>query len=157
MPEYEEESEQMTNSVVESLSFSDREDCSTDQIELPAPTNHNTAGRVLCHGVKYQKAKDELQKLFQNQIDFELAQWFIEAKVPKEHIDWYFKKGLRPENSTIKSAYHLLEAVDELELGMGIKSWKEGFTSFSELVSTLFRQSIQLTQNRRLKTEIGWR
>ena len=132
----------MSNSDVESLSFSNREDCSTDQIELPAPTNHNTAGRVLRDGVKYRKAEDELWEPFQNQIDFELAQWFIEAKVPKEHIDRYFKKGLRPENSTIKSAYHLLEAVDELESGMGMKSWKEGFASFSELVSTLFRQSI---------------
>ena len=50
----------MSNSDVESLSFSDREDCSTDQIELPAPTNHNTAGRALRDGVKYRKAEDEL-------------------------------------------------------------------------------------------------
>ena len=33
--EYKQGSEQMSNSDVESLSFSDREDCSTDQIELP--------------------------------------------------------------------------------------------------------------------------
>ena len=59
-PEYEQESEQISNSDVESLSFSNREDCSKDQIELPVPTNYNTAGRVLRDGVKYQKAENEL-------------------------------------------------------------------------------------------------
>ncbi|KAG0632929.1 hypothetical protein HOY80DRAFT_854248, partial [Tuber brumale] len=68
----------------------------------------------------------ELWALFQNKTDFELAQWFIEAKVPKEHIDRYFKNGLGPENSTIKSAYRLFHTVDELESGLGMRSWKEG-------------------------------
>ena len=71
---------------------------------------------------------------FRNKTDFELARWFIEAKVPKDHMDRYFKKDLGPEGSSINSAYWLFEAVDELESGMGMKSWKEGFVSFSETV-----------------------
>ncbi|KAG0641167.1 hypothetical protein HOY80DRAFT_855915, partial [Tuber brumale] len=63
---------------------------------------------------------------FQNKTDLELAQWFIEAKIPKEHIDRYFKNGLRPENSTIKSAYRLFHTVDELESGLEMRNWKEG-------------------------------
>ena len=103
--------------------------------ELPAAANHNTAGRVLREAVQHEKAEDELWEPFQNKTDFKLAQWFIEAKVPKEHIDRFFKKYLRPENSAIKSVYHLLRAVDELESGLGMKSWKEGLVSFDELVS----------------------
>ena len=49
-------------------------------------------------------------------------------------MDRYFKKGLGPEGSSINCAYPLLEAVDELESGMGMKSGKEGFLSFSETV-----------------------
>ena len=49
-------------------------------------------------------------------------------------MDRYFKNDLSPEGSSINSAYQLLEAVDELESGMGMKSWKEGFVSFSETV-----------------------
>ena len=71
---------------------------------------------------------------FRNKTKFELAWWFIEAKVPKDHMNRYFKKDLGPEGSSINSAYQLLEAVDELESGMGMKSWKEGFVSFSETV-----------------------
>jgi hypothetical protein len=73
--------------------------------------------------------------LFRNKTDFELAGRFIEAKVPKDHIDRYFKKDLGPGDCNIQSAYHLLEAVDQLESGMGMKSWREGFVSFSEAVS----------------------
>ncbi|KAG0640986.1 hypothetical protein HOY80DRAFT_859151, partial [Tuber brumale] len=76
----------------------------------------------------------ELWAPFQNKTDFELAQWFIEAKVPKEHIDRYFKNRLGPENSTIKSAYRLLNTIDELESGLGMRSWKEGLVSFPELI-----------------------
>ena len=50
------------------------------------------------------------------------------------HMDRYSKKDLGPEGSSINSAYRLLEAVDELESGMGMKSWKEVFQSFSETV-----------------------
>jgi len=60
---------------------------------------------------------------------------FIEAKVPKDHIDRYFKKDLGPGECSIQSTYILLEAVDQLESGMRMKSWKEGFVSFSETVS----------------------
>ena len=49
-------------------------------------------------------------------------------------MDRYFKKDLGPEGSSINSGYRLFEAVDELESGMGMKSWKEGFVSFSETV-----------------------
>ena len=49
-------------------------------------------------------------------------------------MDRYFKKELGPEGSSISSAYRLLEAVDELESGMGMKSWKEEFVPFSETV-----------------------
>jgi len=41
-----------------------------------------------------------------------LAQWFIGAKVPKDHIDRYFKKDLGPRDCNIHSAYRLLKAVD---------------------------------------------
>ena len=49
-------------------------------------------------------------------------------------MDRYFQKYLGPEGSSINSAYRLLDAVDELESGMGMKSWKEWFVSFSETV-----------------------
>jgi len=64
-----------------------------------------------------------------------LAQWFIEAKVLKDHIERCYKKDLGPGDCNIQSAYRLLEAVDQLEAGMEIKSCKEGFVSFSEAVS----------------------
>ena len=44
------------------------------------------------------------------------------------------KNELGPEGSSISSTYRLPEAVDELESGMGMKSWKKGFVSFSETV-----------------------
>ena len=71
---------------------------------------------------------------FRNKTNFGLARWFIEAKVPKDHIDRYFKKDLDPEGSSINSAYRLFEAVDESESGMGMKSWTKGVVSFSETV-----------------------
>ena len=49
-------------------------------------------------------------------------------------MDRYFKKDLSPEDCSINSAYQLLEAVDELESRMGMKSWKERFVSFCETV-----------------------
>ncbi|KAG0636316.1 hypothetical protein HOY80DRAFT_1089170, partial [Tuber brumale] len=85
---------------------------------------------------------------FQNKTDFELAQWFIEAKVPKEHIDRYFKNGLGPENSTIKSVYCLFHTVDELESGLGLRSWKEGLVSFTELVSDANGLELATSQQR---------
>jgi len=39
-----------------------------------------------------------------------------------DHMDRYFKKVMGPEGSNIKSAYRLLDTVDELESGVGIKS-----------------------------------
>ncbi|KAG0644303.1 hypothetical protein HOY80DRAFT_1075254 [Tuber brumale] len=132
--DYEPESDHsIADSYVESLNLFEREDRLTDFVESRAPTKHHTAGRVLRDAVQRQKAEDELWAPFQNNTDFELAQWFIEAKVPNEHIDRYFKNGLGPENSTIKSAYRLFHTVDELELGLGMRSWKKGLVSFTEL------------------------
>ncbi|KAG0633524.1 hypothetical protein HOY80DRAFT_1104646 [Tuber brumale] len=132
--DYEPESDHsIADSDVESLNLFEREDRLTDFVESWAPTKHHTAGRVLRDTVQRQKAEDELWAPFQNKTDFELGQWFIEAKVPKEHIDRYFKNRLGPENSTIKSAYRLFHTVDELELGLGMRSWKEGLVSFTEL------------------------
>lgn len=122
-----------TNSDVESLNYSDSEE-STPWIGPPIPTTHPTAGRSLRHVVRHERSEDEMWSPFRNKTDFELARWFIEAKVPKDHMDRYFKKDLGPEGSSINSAYRLFEAVDELESGMGMKSWKEGFVSFSETV-----------------------
>ena len=122
-----------TNSDVESLNYSDFEE-STPWTGPPIPTAHPTAGRSLRHVVQHERSEHEIWSPFQNKCDFELARWFIEAKVPKDHMDRYFKKELGPEGSSISSAYRLLEAVDELESGMGMKSWKEGFVSFGETV-----------------------
>ena len=72
---------------------------------------------------------------FKNKTDFELAQWFIQAKLPKNYIDKYFKPELGLEKSTIKSVYRLFDAVDKFKSGMGMKSLKEEFVSFSEAVS----------------------
>ncbi|KAG0133447.1 hypothetical protein HOY82DRAFT_538187 [Tuber indicum] len=47
---------------------------------------------------------------------------WVGLPIPTEHVT----------AGSIKSAYRLLEAVDELESGMGMKSWKEEFVSFSE-------------------------
>ena len=49
-------------------------------------------------------------------------------------MDRYFKNELGLESSSISSAHQLLEAVDELESGMGMKSWKAGFVLFWETV-----------------------
>ena len=95
---------------------------------------HPTAGRSIRHGVRHERSEDEMWSLFRNKTDFEHPSWFIEAKIPKDHMDRYFKKDLGLEGSSINSPYRLLEAVDELESGMGIKSWKEEFVSFSETV-----------------------
>ena len=122
-----------TNSDVESLNYSDSEE-STPWIGPPIPTAHPTAGRSLRHVLRHERSEDEIWSPFQNKLDFELARWFIEAKVLKDHMDRYFKKELGPEGSSISSAYWLLEAVDELESEMGMKSWKEGFVCFSETV-----------------------
>ncbi|KAG0643365.1 hypothetical protein HOY80DRAFT_1094438 [Tuber brumale] len=134
LADYEPESDHsIADSDIESLNLFEREDRLTDFVESWAPTKYHTAGRVLCDAVQRQKAEDELWAPFQNKTDFELAQWFIEAKVLEEHIDRYFKNGLGPENSTIKSAYRLFHTVDELESGLGMRSWKEGLVSFTEL------------------------
>ncbi|KAG0644729.1 hypothetical protein HOY80DRAFT_1097389 [Tuber brumale] len=134
--DYESESDHSIADLdIESLNLFERGDCLADFVESRAPTKHHTAGRALRDAVQSQKAEDELWAPFQNKTDFELAQWLIEAKVPKEHIDRYFKNGLRPENSTIKSAYRRFRTIDELELGLGMRSWKEGMISFTELVS----------------------
>ena len=110
-----------TNSDKESLNYSDSEE-STPWIGLPIPTTHHTAGRSLRHVVRHERSEDEMWSPFRNKTDFELARWFIEAKVPKDHMDRYFKTDLGPEGSSINSAYRLFEAVDELESGMGMKS-----------------------------------
>jgi len=91
--------------------------------------------------------------LFRNKTDFELARWFIEAKVPKDHIDRYFKKDLGPGDCDIQSAYRLLEAVDQLESGVGMKSSKEGLVSLSKAVS----KCIPRTSISNQKSEIGER
>ncbi|KAG0641324.1 hypothetical protein HOY80DRAFT_883359, partial [Tuber brumale] len=133
--DYEPESDHsIGDSDIESLNLFEREDCLADFVESRAPTKHHTAGRVLRDAVQRQKAEDELWAPFHNETDFELAQWFIEAKVLKEHIDRYFKNGLGHKNSTIKSAYRLFHTVDELESALRMRSWKEDLVSFTELV-----------------------
>ena len=122
-----------TNWDVESLNYSDSEE-STPWIGPPIPMTHPTAGRELRHVVRHERSEDEMWSPFRNKTDFDFARCFIEAKVPKDHMDRYFKKDLGPEGSSINSAYRLFEAIDELESGMGMKSWKEGFVSFSETV-----------------------
>ena len=122
-----------TNSDVESLNHSDSEE-STPWIGPSIPTAHSTAGRSLRDIVRHERSEEEMWSPFRNETDFELARWFIEAKVPNDHMDRYFKKDLGPEGSSINSAYRLLDAVDALESGMGMKSWKEGSVSFSESV-----------------------
>ena len=122
-----------TNSDVESLNYSESEE-RTRWIGPPIPTTHPTARRSVRHVVRHERSEDEICSPFQNKTAFELARWFIEAKVPKNHMDRYFKKDLGSEGSSINSAYRLLEAVDDLESGMGMKSWKEGFVSFSKTV-----------------------
>ena len=118
---------------MESLNYSDSEE-STPWIEPPILTTHPTAGRSVRHVVLHEISQEELWSLFRNKTDFELARWFIEAKVQKDHMDRYFGKDLGPEGSRINSAYRLLEAVDELESAMGMKSWKQRFVSFSKTV-----------------------
>ncbi|KAG0132533.1 hypothetical protein HOY82DRAFT_606576 [Tuber indicum] len=110
-----------TDSEVESDNFSETEG-STPWVGLPIPTEHATAGRSLRDIVRDETSECEMWLRFGTKSDFEHACWFIEVKVPKDHIGRYFRKGLGPESSSIKSVYRLLEAVDELESGMGMKS-----------------------------------
>ncbi|KAG0131555.1 hypothetical protein HOY82DRAFT_607988 [Tuber indicum] len=106
---------------VESDNFSETEG-STPWVGLPILTEHATTGRSLRDIVRHETSHDEIWVPFRTESYFELARWFIEAKVPTDHIGRYFRKGLGPESSSIKSAYRLLEAVDELESWMGMKS-----------------------------------
>ena len=122
-----------TKSDTESLHYSDSEE-STPWIGPPIPTTHPTTRWSLRQVVWHKRSEDEKWLPFRNKTEFELAQWFIEAKVPNDQMDRYFKKDLGPEGSSINSAYRLLEAVDELESEMGMKSWKGVFVSFSETV-----------------------
>jgi len=122
------------DSDVESLNLSVTKE-SIPEVELPIPTKHPTVGRSLRDVVRHERSEDQMWLLFKNKTDFELAQWFIAAEVPKDHINKYFKQELGPEESTLKSGYRLFDTVDQLESGMGIKSWKEGFVLFSEAVS----------------------
>ena len=110
-----------TNWHVESLNYSDFEK-STPWIGPPILWTQLTTGRLLPHVVPHERSEDKMWSLFRNKTDFELAQWFIAAKVPKDHLDRYLKKELSPEGCKINSAYRLFEAVDELESGMGIMS-----------------------------------
>ena len=128
------------DSDLESLNLSHTER-STPAVELPIPTKHPTPGRSLRDVVWHERSEDEMWLPYKNKPDFELAQWFIEAKVPKDHIDEYFKQKLGPEDSTLRSAYRLFDTVDQLESGMGMKSWKERFVSFSEAVSQCIRRT----------------
>ena len=119
---------------MESLNLSDTDE-SIPWAGLSLPMQNSTAGRPLRDVVQNERSEDEMWLPFRNMKDFELAKWFIAAKVPKDHIDRYFKKDLGLGDCNIQSAYRLLEAVDQLESGMGMKSWKQGFVSFSEAVS----------------------
>jgi len=130
----------VANSDVESLNLPDTDE-SIPWAALPLPMKHSTAGRPLRDVVQNERSQDEMWLPLRNKMDFELAWWFIEAKVLKDHIDRYFKKDLGPGDCNIQSAYRLLEAVDQLESGMGMKSWKEGFVSFSKAVSKCIRRS----------------
>jgi len=111
---------------VESLNLLDTKE-STPEVELPIPTKHPTAGRSLRDVIRHEQSEDEMRLPFKNKTDFELAQWFIDAKVRKDNIDKYLKQDLGPEDSTHKSAYRLFDTPDQLESGMGIKRWKEEF------------------------------
>ena len=142
-------SENINDSDVESLNLSDAEG-DTPQVGLPIPTKYPTAGRPLWDVVQHDRSEDEMWVPFRNKTDFELARWFIEAKVPKDHVDRYFKQGLAHEDSNIKSAYRLLEAVDELESGMGMKSWKEGFVSFSKAVSKCVLRTFHIDEKQEI-------
>jgi len=67
---------------------------STPEVELPIPTQHPTAGRSLRDLVRHEGSEHEMWLPFKNKTDFELAQWFIEAKVPKNYINKYFRLEL---------------------------------------------------------------
>ena len=74
-----------TNLDLESLNFSDSEE-STPWIGPSIPTTHPTAGRSIRHVVRHERSEDEMWSPFRNKTDFELARWFIEAKVSKDHM-----------------------------------------------------------------------
>ena len=145
--------ENEVDSDVESLNLSDTEG-TTPEVGLPIPTKHTTAGRSLRDVVRHERSEDKMWLPFKNKTDFELARLFIETRVPKDHIDKYFKQELGPEDSTIKSAYRLFDTVDRLESGLGMKSWKEGFVSFSEAVSDCIRRT---SHSNRKTGGSGWR
>jgi len=131
--------ESEVHSDVDSPNLSDTEG-STPEVKLRIPTKHPTTGRSLRDVVQHERSEDEMWLSFKNKTDLELAQWFIEAKVPKDQIDKYFKQKLGQEDSTLRSANRLFDTVDQLESGMGIKSANEGFVSFSEAVSQCIRR-----------------
>jgi len=111
---------------VESLNLLDTKE-STLEVELRILTKHSTAGWLLRDIIRHEQSEDEMWLPSKKKTDFELAQWFIEAKVPKDNIDKYLKQDSGPEDSTHKSAYRLFDTLDQWESGMGMKSWKEGF------------------------------
>jgi len=125
---------EVANSDMQILNLSDT-DASIRWAELPLPLKHATAGQPPRDVVRNERSEDEVWSPFRNKTDFELAGWFIEANVPKDHMYRYFKKDLGPGDCNIQSAYRLLQGIDQLESGMGMKSRKEEFVSFCEAVS----------------------
>ncbi|KAG0641328.1 hypothetical protein HOY80DRAFT_999419 [Tuber brumale] len=119
--DYEPESDHsIGDSDVESLKLFEREDRLADFVESRAPTKHHTAGRVLRDAVQRQKAEDELWAPVQNKTHFELAQWFIEAKVPRSILIGILRMDWGPRTV-------------QLNPGLRMRSWKERLVSFTEL------------------------
>ena len=142
-----------TNSDVKSLNYSHSEE-RTPWFRPPIPTAHPTAGRSLQHVVWHERSEDEMWSPFQNKRDFELPWWFIEAKVPKDYMDRYFKKALGPEGSSITALL-----IGSLKLVMSWSQewvWRAGKKGLYRLAKLYVDVSLQrqlLSENRKFRTE----
>lgn len=76
----------------------------------------------------------DIWKPFRSGYEFRLARWFVDANVPKRHIDSFFNDGLArtpppvtpggADGESFTSAYTLAKLLDDLDPDLSINSWK---------------------------------
>lgn len=116
------------NSDLESLSD---ESVNEENEQQPSEvTTFPRAGEIL--GDVERPAEDESNRWapFENQQDFDLAKWFVESGVSREHINGYFEKKLARQEVSYNSAYKLFMKIDGLTDGLGSGSWMTGQVDF---------------------------
>ncbi|KAI5845797.1 hypothetical protein DFP73DRAFT_593956 [Morchella snyderi] len=108
-------------------------DESVDEENEQQPSEVTTfprAGEILGDVEHPLEDESNLWAPFESQQDFDLAKWFVESGVSREHINGYFDKGLARQEVSYDSAYKLFKKIDGLCDGLGSSSWMTGQVDF---------------------------